>query len=608
MATAVENPSATTEAHGVPRYAHELAAFHRAFAGELRAVIATLPVSPTMQVIDVGCGDGFYVSLFAERLRAPGSITGFDSNAEYLKLAGERLTSQTYPCHISIVQGQLEQIDALAGQFDLVWCAQSLFSLPEPVVALRHMAALLRPGGLLFVLENDMAHQLLLPWPSRLELAVKHAELAALGDATARPEKYFVGRRLPELFVAAGLEPMGTRSQSIDRQSPFDHDLMEFLGAYLARLSERVAPYLDAETSQELKELLDAKSESCLLHQPFTNVTWLNKLAWARKAVIVQNNRPGGSQSTHDAKSQGRAAPREENSRQQVFRDGFHLKSSESTGKGVRRLLRRQIDNLNYLLEQARSGDDCVHDIRKTFKKARALLRLARSDLGREVYERENACLRDAARAYRDVRDAQVLVSCFDQVGKVHRHDVDDPLWNQIHERLVADAQQAVIALASRNPFEATAAAVNGFGSRLDDWKPSSHDFSDVLRGARKTYRSGRRAFHQAGDEPSVENLHEWRKQAKYLWHELEVLGKVGPRGLRRIGKKLHKLTQILGDDHDLASLRARLDSQGLAETTAAPLVQSIERQREELQQRAFKLGKRLFQDSPRAWFARLRG
>ncbi len=79
--------------------------------------------------------------------------------------------------------------------FDVVWCAQSLFSLPEPLAAVTRMAELAKPGGLVAVLEDDTLHQVLLPWPIDVELAVRTAEWAALVDQSAHPRKFYVGRR-----------------------------------------------------------------------------------------------------------------------------------------------------------------------------------------------------------------------------------------------------------------------------------------------------------------------------------------------------------------------------------------------------------------------------
>lgn len=67
--------------------------------------------------------------------------------------------------------------------------------------------------------------------------------------------------------------------------------------------------------------------------------------------------------------------------------------------------------------------DDVAHDVRKRCKTVRALLRLIRDEVGKDVYRRENRALRDAARALSPVRDAAVLIQVHDDVvraGAMH--------------------------------------------------------------------------------------------------------------------------------------------------------------------------------------------
>ena len=269
----------------LPDYAPQIAAFHAAFAGELRAIVAALPLTPQMQVLDVGCGDGFYTGLLAERLLSPGSITGLDVSPGYLEIARRQSAARDLRCTVDFVLGDLSSLPRQGEQFDFVWCAQSLYSLPEPVAALSHMAAVLRPGGIVAVLENDTLHQVLLPWPSHLEIALRATELVAFTKESSQPHKYYVGRRLPAVLATAGLEPLFFRTQCIDRRVPLDSALESFLVAYLQRLAERCAPRLDPSLSAEFAALIDPASDSCLLRQPHFTMSWLNILAWGRKPL-----------------------------------------------------------------------------------------------------------------------------------------------------------------------------------------------------------------------------------------------------------------------------------------------------------------------------------
>ena len=171
------SPTSSSPASGdLPDYTAELAAFHLAFEPELRTLIGSLPLSPRMQVLDVACGDGFYTRLFAERLSAPGAVTGLDANVACLELARRRFSVRQWQCGVEFIAGTLEQPPIPAGTFDFARCAQSLFTLADPTNALRQMAAAVRPGGFVAVLENDTLHQLLLPWPNGLELSLRTAE------------------------------------------------------------------------------------------------------------------------------------------------------------------------------------------------------------------------------------------------------------------------------------------------------------------------------------------------------------------------------------------------------------------------------------------------
>ena len=55
----------------LPGYAPTLLAYHRAFAEELREVVAGLPIRPGDRVLDLACGDGAYARWLAEPLGNP---------------------------------------------------------------------------------------------------------------------------------------------------------------------------------------------------------------------------------------------------------------------------------------------------------------------------------------------------------------------------------------------------------------------------------------------------------------------------------------------------------------------------------------------------------
>jgi ubiquinone/menaquinone biosynthesis C-methylase UbiE len=280
-----EGEGPTTE-RSLPEYDDQLSGFHRAFGRELRAIVNELPLRSEMGVLDLACGDGFYARRIAERLGSAGFVIGVDINLAYLAEANREASRQGGRARIDFVAASFDRLPFPDDTFDFVWCAQSLYSLPDPVVAIGHMARVLRPGGLVAVLENDTLHKVFLPWPVRLELPLRAAELRSFLEGSGSSSKYYVGRRLPAILAAAGLEPLRTTTHAFDRQAPLGETEQELLQSYLEEVAERVAPYLDAALLEELRQLVDPASPQHLLGQPYLTMTWLNVLAFGRKPSV----------------------------------------------------------------------------------------------------------------------------------------------------------------------------------------------------------------------------------------------------------------------------------------------------------------------------------
>jgi CHAD domain-containing protein len=128
--------------------------------------------------------------------------------------------------------------------------------------------------------------------------------------------------------------------------------------------------------------------------------------------------------------------------------------------------------------------------------------------------------------------------------------------------------------------------------------------------GVKRVYRQGREAFAVAQDDPSQEHLHEWRKQVKYLWHQLQVLQPIQRSQLKALADQAHTLANHLGDDHDLAVLSHKfLEAPDRFPDCATmhTLATLIARRRTLLQEQAMTLGHRLYEDKPRIFVDRLR-
>lgn len=274
------------ERQGLPQYAAMLDAYQRSRQPELSEIIASLPLADHGRALDVACGAGAYTRQLARAAADRGvrtSVVGIDCELPYIRLAIERTACAT---GVGFCAGDAERLPFPDASFDLVLLVQSFFTLPDPISALCEMRRVTHPGGTVAVLEHDSLHQLVLPWPAELELAVREAQLAAWKDEypPEHVDKFYAARHMPAYFTEAGLEGAQTRTFSVERSAPLSCDEETFLNHYASDLRQRVFPYLAAPHRDEFDALFDRRSPGYMMARPDFHLVQLEMLTTAVKA------------------------------------------------------------------------------------------------------------------------------------------------------------------------------------------------------------------------------------------------------------------------------------------------------------------------------------
>ncbi|HEX6986469.1 MAG TPA: CHAD domain-containing protein, partial [Planctomycetaceae bacterium] len=144
--------------------------------------------------------------------------------------------------------------------------------------------------------------------------------------------------------------------------------------------------------------------------------------------------------------------------------------------------------------------------------------------------------------------------------------------------------------------------------ARIESWRIDAHGFDAVRDGLAETYRRARRAMRHARKTGDDADRHEWRKQAKYHWYHVRLLRNVWKPEMDARRGELDRLSDLLGDDHDLAVLRETAAGlPGLRAGDLGPLLSLVDRRRSALQAAAYPLGERLFAEKPSAFAKRMR-
>jgi ubiquinone/menaquinone biosynthesis C-methylase UbiE len=110
---------------------------------------------PGMRVLDVGCGPGDVSFVAARLVGATGTVLGIDAAADMITLARARadeLGLSTVGFEQTTIADIVpdEPVDAVIGRLILM-------HLPDPVSALRQLAGVVRPGGLIAFCECDIS-------------------------------------------------------------------------------------------------------------------------------------------------------------------------------------------------------------------------------------------------------------------------------------------------------------------------------------------------------------------------------------------------------------------------------------------------------------------
>ncbi|MGH8907314.1 MAG: class I SAM-dependent methyltransferase [Egibacteraceae bacterium] len=174
-------------------------------------------LEPGMRLLDVGCGPGTLTADLAA-LVAPGLVVGVDIAVAPLAEARAHASDRGIG-NVSFVEGDFRSCESLGeGRFDVVHAHQVLQHLRDPVGALRAMARLAKPGGIVAVRDADCSAMTWAPDSARLDRwRAIYLEVTRRNGAEAN-----AGRWLLEWAHAAGLRDISYTTSTWTFSTPAD--------------------------------------------------------------------------------------------------------------------------------------------------------------------------------------------------------------------------------------------------------------------------------------------------------------------------------------------------------------------------------------------------
>lgn len=117
--------------------------------GALWAALADRVGWEGVDVVDVGCGDGFHLPRFAQRAR---SVVGVEPHPALVTRARQRMCGQS---HVRVVAGYAQRLPLPDSSADLVHARIAYFFGPGCEPGLAEAGRVLRAGGTLAILDLD---------------------------------------------------------------------------------------------------------------------------------------------------------------------------------------------------------------------------------------------------------------------------------------------------------------------------------------------------------------------------------------------------------------------------------------------------------------------
>lgn len=141
-------------------------------AGAIFALTQSLAPWAGRDVLDIGCGTGFHLPLFAATAR---SVTGLEPHGDLAAIARRRV--RRLP-HVTVLEGSATSMPLPDSSVDVMHARWAYFFGPRCEPGLAELDRVMRPGGRAFVIDNDPTRSTFGAWFRRGYPNVDHVAVA----------------------------------------------------------------------------------------------------------------------------------------------------------------------------------------------------------------------------------------------------------------------------------------------------------------------------------------------------------------------------------------------------------------------------------------------
>jgi CHAD domain-containing protein len=276
----------------------------------------------------------------------------------------------------------------------------------------------------------------------------------------------------------------------------------------------------------------------------------------------------------------------------------YRFATSETFADGLQRLARAQIRRVERQLTAPADIDVCVHQSRRTLKRLRSLLAIARPAFAAADWRADDSRIREIGRLLSGARDVKVMLETLERLGTP---GTDEATGRGLAALRTAIGQQRLTESGAGPAIPPDALILLGEARR----RAKTYGRLDVrielvTAGLARTYRRGRTAMQRARETGEGEAFHDWRRHVQRHWRHMLLLEEAWPEEVTARARTARDLARILGEDHDIHVLATALEGplgEAAGKRAVAFLRRRAAERQEALRRHAAPLGLRLFSE-----------
>jgi CHAD domain-containing protein len=242
----------------------------------------------------------------------------------------------------------------------------------------------------------------------------------------------------------------------------------------------------------------------------------------------------------------------------------YQIHSETDIKNEARRLILEQIRSSREILSDPDLDDDKrIHEVRKCFKRIRAVLRLIRDAIGYSNYYRENVFFRDLGGSLSAARDAGVIFERGEYMLNEFPELENDKSFGEFLSGLEKEKNRKTREIKNKNLFTQVDDQLNQSIQRFEKLSIQNSGFGVIAGGLKRMYKHGRKYLKKLRKESDSETIHNLRKRSKYLWYHMQLIQPVYPKLIGAHEKTLDKISEELGFYRDVYLFLKRFRKEG---------------------------------------------